>query len=61
MSWVCPHQINNECSRLKKSCEPSQKGCIIGGGATFISYEEAEKNKDTFVPKRRKTGRPSRS
>jgi len=29
MSWGCPHQINDECAKLKKKCEPFQKGCVL--------------------------------
>ncbi|MCC6325032.1 MAG: hypothetical protein IT420_05230, partial [Candidatus Brocadia sp.] len=36
MSWVCPYQINNECTRLKKACQPLQDGCVMEGKAAFI-------------------------
>lgn len=36
MSWVCPHQINQECARLKKSCRPLQQGCVMEGKVAFL-------------------------
>lgn len=33
MSWDCPNQSgpDNFCERLKKTCKPMQKGCILAG------------------------------
>lgn len=39
MSWTCPYQINNECIRLRKSCQPLQKGCVLDGKVTFIDNQ----------------------
>ena len=36
MSWACPHQRNHECTRLKKACQPLQKGCVLDGKAACI-------------------------
>ncbi|QII13135.1 hypothetical protein KsCSTR_37560 [Candidatus Kuenenia stuttgartiensis] len=47
MSWTCPHQKNNECIRLKKPCQPLQKGCVLEDKVTFIDfqYEDNENQK----------------
>ncbi len=39
MSWTCPYQINNECVRLRKPCQPLQKGCVLEGKVTFIDNQ----------------------
>lgn len=53
MSWICPHQINDECIRLRKKCQPSQKGCVLEGGVKFIDYQEnSENTKDLRKEKR---------
>ena len=46
MSWVCPHQINHECTRLKKACHPLQQGCVMEGKADFLdsSLDREDKN-----------------
>ncbi len=46
MSWVCPHQINNECTRLKKACHPSQQGCVMEGKVTFLDNSLDRDDKD---------------
>ena len=47
MSWTCPHQINNECDMLRKSCQPLQKGCVLDGKVTFIDNQlNIESKKD---------------
>jgi hypothetical protein len=39
MSWTCPYQINNECVRLRKMCQPSQEGCVLKGKVTFTGNQ----------------------
>ncbi|MCF6148864.1 MAG: hypothetical protein E3K37_09410 [Candidatus Kuenenia sp.] len=47
MSWICPHQKNDECVRLKKLCQPSQRGCVLEGKVTFIDYQfDSEQKKN---------------
>ena len=47
MSWICPHQLNDECVRLKKTCRPLQKGCVLDGKVTFVNNQlESENKKD---------------
>ena len=36
MSWACPHQDDECCNRLKKSCKPGMKGCALNGKVTFL-------------------------
>lgn len=45
MSWICPHQINDVCTRLRKKCQPSQKGCVLEGEVKFIDYQGDSENK----------------
>ena len=47
MSWTCPHQIDNECARVKKVCHPLQKGCVLEGKVAFVGNQgEHEDLKD---------------
>ncbi|MDR4509687.1 MAG: hypothetical protein MRJ65_15895 [Candidatus Brocadiaceae bacterium] len=47
MSWICPHQRDDECIRLKKPCQPSQRGCVLEGKVTFIDIQlDREQKKD---------------
>lgn len=39
MSWTCLYQINNECVRLGKPCQPLQKGCVLEGKVKFIDNQ----------------------
>ena len=31
MSWGCPHQEGERCMKLKRNCEPTQRGCELRG------------------------------
>ena len=44
MSWTCPYQVNNECIRLRKPCQPLQKGCVLEGKVTFIDNQPDNEN-----------------
>lgn len=39
MSWTCPYQVDNECIRLRKLCQPLQKGCVVDEKVTFIDTQ----------------------
>ncbi len=39
MSWNCPHLVNNDCIRLRKTCLPLQKGCVMEGKVKFIDNQ----------------------
>lgn len=40
MSWTCPYEINGYCKRLKRSCQPGIKGCILDKKVKFIGKED---------------------
>ena len=44
MSWICPHQEEDHCNRLKKKCEVGQKGCVLDGKISFIEIEDSGLN-----------------
>lgn len=44
MSWNCPHQMDGECVRLKKICQPLQKGCVLDGKVRFIGSPLEDKD-----------------
>lgn len=48
MSWICSHQINDKCIRLKKPCQPLQRGCVLEGKATFIDNQLDREHKKDF-------------
>ena len=48
MSWTCPHQINNECIRLRKSCQPLQNGCVLDGKVICIDNQSNIESKKDF-------------
>jgi hypothetical protein len=31
MNWGCPHLEEERCDKLRKSCHPTQKGCVLHG------------------------------
>lgn len=33
--FSCPHQANDECVKLKKPCDPGDKGCVLYGKFVF--------------------------
>lgn len=58
MSWVCPYQLNDECTRLRKKCQPLQRGCVMEGEVTCIEYQENNENKE--VLRKRRTNKRTR-
>ncbi len=54
MSWDCPHLKKDECIRLKKVCQPLQKGCVLEGKVQFVeSSLEVEDTNDSQKGDRR--------
>ena len=43
MSWTCPYEEKDYCKRLKKTCQPLTKGCILDGKVKYINQEEVNK------------------
>lgn len=41
MSWSCPHEERGSCVRLKRSCKPASKGCVLEGKVRLVSEGEA--------------------
>lgn len=40
-TWSCPHQTGDYfCLRVKKTCEPGMKGCVLRGKVHFAKDEE---------------------
>jgi len=40
-SWSCPHQTTDYfCQRVKKTCEPGMKGCVLRGKVHFAKDDE---------------------
>ncbi len=44
MSWDCPYQTKDGCVRLKKPCQPLQKGCVVEGKASGIDKKPDGEN-----------------
>ena len=43
---MCPYQINNECVRLRKICQPLQRGCVLDGKVACIESQLDGGNKN---------------
>lgn len=39
--WSCPHQIGENCTRLKCECRPGRPGCVLRGKVVFASEDDA--------------------
>ncbi len=37
--WTCPHDKQGMCERIKRECDPGDKGCVLYGKAKFASQE----------------------
>ena len=46
MSWECPYLINEKCEKLKKLCQPLQKGCELESKVRFIGLEGIKRQED---------------
>lgn len=40
MSWGCPHEVQWFCQRLRKECQPGQRGCVLQGKVTHFDPNE---------------------
>ncbi len=53
--WGCPHELNEQCKRLKRPCRPGLKGCILYGKVTLREEEPAP---EKAGPHGERVGRP---
>jgi len=42
MSWTCPYERDNHCKRLKRTCKPGIKGCVLYDKVKFIDLNKDE-------------------
>lgn len=40
MSWLCPYQLGELCKRVKKTCEPGMKCCVLHGRVKIIEHKK---------------------
>lgn len=59
MSWNCPHLVNNDCIRLRKTCRPLQKGCVLEGKVKFIDNQSGSTDKKDFKKEGNQDGKSS--
>lgn len=53
--WSCPHQTGDyQCKRVKTTCHPGMKGCILRGKVVFAYCESVllEKSKPLKISSR---------
>ena len=59
-SWSCPHQTGDYfCQRVKKTCEPGMKGCILRGKVHFAKDDEVAQRIEAELKNSRKGGKAS--
>jgi uncharacterized protein (DUF2249 family) len=39
-SSICPYQVNINCTRLGRDCEPLSKGCVLDGKVGVLKLEQ---------------------
>ena len=37
---ICPYQVNDYCKRLRETCKPLEKGCVLYGKTKVIVFKE---------------------
>ncbi len=52
MNWACPHQSEDKCTKLGKSCYPAQAGFVLKGKARLVSQPGC--NPQSAIRKQRK-------
>lgn len=54
-TWSCPHQMDDYfCQRVKKTCEPGMKGCVLRGKVRFAEEDEIARKIEAELKNSRK-------
>ena len=59
MTWNCPHLVNNDCIRLRKTCQPLQNGCVLEGKVQFVDNPLDNTGKKDLKNKGNQAGKSS--
>ncbi|MRI83637.1 MAG: hypothetical protein C6I00_04375 [Nitratiruptor sp.] len=58
--WTCSYQLGEQCTLLKKPCDPGDKGCVLYGKALFSNpnspSNEALKRREALERARKERG-----